>query len=142
MREFLKGAALLAVTVLADRWLARLVAVPGVALADPVTVIAVSAAVTAAATVGTGVANYLQSQDAANAAKSLRDQQAAQLNAQQQQETALANQEAVTGQNFAKSNDMNVLATGLGFGAGNGGPNTGFGRASLTAGGGAGGNPV
>ncbi len=95
-------------------------------------VAAVAAVVTAAASVSFGTLNYLQAQDAAAAQKSLQEQQAAQLAAEQTAANNLAASEAVSGQTFAK--DSTVAATGLGFGSGGSGQNTGFGRAQLTGG--------
>ena len=104
-----------------------------VLLAEPITVLAVAASVTAAATVASGVQNYLASQDAADAASGLRNQQAADLKRQQDAASAQAAAQAVGGASFGRGDDSHVVATGLGYGSGRG-DSTGFGRAQLTGG--------
>lgn len=134
MREMAKCALVLVITAVLDRALAYVLpAAPGVILAEPITIIAVSAAVTAAATVSFGVQNYLASQDAADAAGKLRDSQAKALKDQQDAANAQAAAQAVGGQTFGRGDDSHVVATGLGYGSGRSGE-TGFGRAQLTGG--------
>ena len=82
-------------------------------------VVAISAVVTATAAVGTGVANYIQAQDAAAAQKQLERDQAARLQAQQAQAAALAAKEATSGSTFGFSEtnpEHKAVMTGLGFG--------------------------
>lgn len=99
-----------------------------------VTAIGISAVVTAAATVTTGVINYEQGQQAAKAEKNLANQQATQLQQEQAQAAALQATEAVEGQTFGFPTDSAggpgraVVMTGLGFGQGGGSsPNAGSG---------------
>lgn len=134
MMRYAQSALAFVLTFALDRALTHLLPpTPGVILAEPITIIAVSAAVTAAATVSFGVQNYLASQDAADAAKGLRDSQAAQLKQQQDAANAQAAAQAVGGQTFGRGDDSHVVATGLGYGSGRSGE-TGFGRAQLTGG--------
>ena len=88
----------------------------------------VAAASLIAAAVEGGL-SYAQSQSAANAQKNLADQQAAELQAQEEQAKAQALQQASTGQGFGQSTDQNALKTGFGFdGAPAASPNQGRGQ--------------
>lgn len=129
----LKLIGLFVVTAGLDRLFAHAVAVPGVVLADPVTVIAVAATVTAATAVTTGTLNYIASQQAADAQRSLENQQASALKAQSDAAAQEAAAQAVSGQTFGKSDDTTrAISTGLGFGTGTApAPNSG-GRSQLT----------
>lgn len=95
------------------------------------TVLAVSAAVTAAASVSFGTLNYMASEDAAEAAKNLAAQRAEQLRAQQAAKASADARAAISGQSFGPRVDDGA-AGGYGFGSGN--TNTGLGRGSLTGG--------
>lgn len=134
VREMAECALALVLAPVFDAAIRHLLPAPpaGVILAEPITIIAVSAAVTAAATVSFGVQNYLASQDAADAAGKLRDSQAKALKDQQDAANAQAAAQAVGGQTFGRGEDSHVVATGLGYGSGRG--ETGFGRAQLTGG--------
>jgi len=113
-----------------DRFLCRHLGAPGVILADPVTAIALTAV--ASTTVGavTGVLNYNQAHDAANAEKSLAGQQAQQLKNEQDAAAAQAAAQAGTGSQFGFTDQAaKTLATGFGFGtAPVSSPNTGRGQ--------------
>lgn len=108
---------------------------PAISL-DPITIVAISAAVAATTAVGVGVMNYEQSSAAAKSEKDLANQQRDQLTAEQQaaqaQEAAMANTGATFGWN--DNGASSYAATGLGFGAKTAqAPNqTPSGRASLT----------
>lgn len=108
---------------------ARGAAADVVLLAEPTTILAVASVITAATAVTTGTMNYLASQDAAAHAKSLEDQQAAQLKADSDKARQQAAAQAITGQTFGEDKNS-IAATGLGFKA-DAAP-TGAGRAALT----------
>lgn len=93
---------------------------------------AVVTAVSAAASVGVGVANYMAQQDAAAAQKGLANQQAAQLKSQQDAASAEAAREAGTGATFGFSDQTpRAMLTGFGFGAAPAG-SANSGRAQIT----------
>lgn len=125
----LKLIGLFVVTAALDRLLAPHAA--GVILADPVTVIAVAAVVTAATAVTEGTLNYISSQEAADLAKSQRNEQQSKLDAQARVAQQDAAAMAVSGQTFGKDDPAaKAAATGLGFGSGN--APAANGRAQLT----------
>lgn len=97
-------------------------------------VAAAAAIITATAATTTAVLNYEANQDAAAAQRSLAEQQAATLDRERADAAALANKQAGTGAVFGNDPTVKSVVTGLGFGSGGSGPNTGFGRAVLTGG--------
>lgn len=101
--------------------------------ADPITVIAVSTAVAAGTAVASGVQNYVASQKAADAARSLKNEQASALKAQRAARDAEAAQQATAGATFGRTSAFASVSDALGFGTGSSG-NTGFGRGQLTGG--------
>lgn len=124
-----------ALTLIVDHLLSHVFpATPGLVRADPITIIAVSAAVTATAAVAGGVANYSAQQRAADKARSLKNEQASSIKAQQDAAAALAAKQAATGASFGYAPNASAFATGFGFTDKKGAPNTGFGRTQLTGG--------
>lgn len=131
MKYWLGVASAFIVTVALDHFLSRISVVPGIVLADPVTVIAVASTVAAATAVTTGTLNYIASQDAADAARSLKNEQQSALDAQAKAAAGEAAAQAVTGQTFGKDDaTTRAISTGLGFGSGN--APVASGRAQLT----------
>lgn len=116
------------VTAALDHFFSR--AIPGVVLAEPTTIIAVSASIAAATAVTTGALNYVASQDAADKAKELENQQRDQLKAASDAASQQAAAQAVSGQTFGEDSTAKAAATGLGFQPT--GTNAGAGRAALT----------
>ncbi len=96
-----------------------------------IAVIAAASVVSAGAAVTTGVLNYEASQRAADAARSLKNEQAAQLKADAAVRANAAAKAAGTGVTFGQADTklLSATATGLGFGSGN--APTGLGRGSL-----------
>lgn len=132
MRESSKIALVFCVTVALDRFLSHFFAVPGLTLAEPITIIAVSTAVAAAAGTTAAVMNYEASQRAEYAQEGLRNQQASALKAQQEARAALARKQASGGNAFGYAPGFAESATGLGFGSGR--ADTGYGRGRLVGG--------
>jgi hypothetical protein len=131
-KEALNLLAVAALTVLVDHLLRPLTAAPGALLAEPVTIIAVSAALAAGTSTAFGVMNYLSSQSAVKAERDLRDQQDQQLRDEQAAASALSDKAAVAGKTFGKGATNQALLSGLGFG-GTSSAN-GMGRSALTGG--------
>ena len=95
-----------------------------------ISTIAVASVVTAAAATTEGVMNYEASQRAADAAKSLKNEQASALAAEQTTAAQQAAAQAITGQTFGGQRMGEDASTGLGFGTTK--APTGAGRAALT----------
>lgn len=129
MREWLKLSVAFVITATLDHFFR--IQLPGVLLAEPTTILAVAASVTAATAVTTGVLNYTASQNAAAAQKSLADQQAEQIRSEQQIAAAQAAAQATSGQTFGEDPNYHA-ATGLGFGSGTPSGSVNSGRATLT----------
>ena len=107
--------------------------VPGMCLAEPVTLTAVAMTVAAATAVSTGVMSYMAQSDAADAAKKLENQQADELKQEQAARAAEAATEAGSGQTFGFGNiPAHSILSGLGYGGGGGGKTQGAGRGSVT----------
>lgn len=138
-REMLKSLLIFAGMALTDRLLHLfLPRIPGVSLAEPITILAVASAVSAATAATVGVMNYAASQRAAGAQKSLADQQAQQLKNEQATRDSDAAKAAVAGQSFgfgagSTPTPAQATATGFGFSYGNQN-NTGVGRSQLLGG--------
>ena len=94
-------------------------------------VLATAAIVSAVGGTTVGAMNYVQSSEAADAAKGLADQQKAQLKSEQDAAAAQAAAQAGTGQTFEFSNGSDALRTGFGFGGG-GGSSANSGRGQVT----------
>lgn len=100
--------------------------------ADPVTLtlIATATVVSAGAAVATGIMNYEASQRAADASRSLRNEQASRLKAESDARATAAATAAASGQTFGQVDSRTAAAGGFGFGTGD--APTGLGRGSLT----------